>query len=150
VGRHFNEIHAPVADPELLLAAGARLMKLVCGAEPFERFVWNVTGHPRLHAHPARVDPLRWPRGASTDFAREAWWRTERQTFLPVSDLGQAVFTIEVDVQPLGQALRSPAQAAALHAAVATMSDAVLAYRSLQTVRDALLRWLESAAGPRP
>lgn len=148
VGRHFNEIHAPVADPQVLLAAGQHLMKLVCGAQPLERFVWNVTGHPRLHAHPARVDPLRWPRGAATDFTREAWWRTERQTFLPVSEVGQAVFTIEVEVQPLGQALRSPAQAAALHAAVATMSDAVLAYRSLAPVRDALLRWLESVAGP--
>jgi hypothetical protein len=149
VGRHFNEIHAPVADPQVLLAAGQHLMKLVCGAQPLERFVWNVTGHPRLHAHPARVDPLRWPRGAATDFTREAWWRTERQTFLPVSEVGQAVFTIEVEVQPLGQALRSPAQAAALHAAVATMSDAVLAYRSLAPVRDALLRWLESVAGPK-
>jgi hypothetical protein len=55
-----------------------------------------------------------------------------------------------VEVQPLAQALCSPAQAQALHAAVATMSDAVLAYRSLQPVRDALLRWLERAAGPRP
>jgi hypothetical protein len=146
VGRHFNEIHAPVADPQLLLAAGERLMKLVCGEEPLERFVWNVTSHPRLHAHPARVDPVRWPRGAATDFAQEAWWRTERQTFLPVSEFGQAIFTIEVEVQPLAQALRSPAQAQALHAAVASMSDAVLAYRSLQPVRDALLRWLEATA----
>jgi hypothetical protein len=146
VGRHFNEIHAPVADPQLLLAAGERLMKLVCGEEPLERFVWNVTSHPRLHAHPARVDPVRWPRGAATDFAQEAWWRTERQTFLPVSEFGQAIFTIEVEVQPLAQAVRSPAQAQALHAAVASMSDAVLAYRSLQPVRGALLRWLEATA----
>ena len=146
IGRHFNEIHAPVADPQLLLAAGERLMKLVCGEEPLERFVWNVTSHPRLHAHPARVDPVRWPRGAATDFAQEAWWRTERQTFLPVSEFGQAIFTIEVEVQPLAQALRSPAQAQALHAAVASMSDAVLAYRSLQPVRGALLRWLEATA----
>jgi hypothetical protein len=69
---------------------------------------------------------------------------------LPVPEVGQAIFTIEVEVQPLAQALCSPAQAQALHAAVATMSDAVLAYRSLQPVRDALLRWLERAAGPRP
>ena len=146
VGRHFNEIHAPVADPQLLLAAGQRLMQLVCGPESFERFVWNVTGHPRLHAHPDRVDPVRWPQGDKTDFARQAWWRTERQTFLPMPDVGLAVFTIEVDVQPLGQAVATAAQAQTLHAALSTMSEAVLEYRSLSPVRPALLRWLSRLA----
>ena len=35
-------------------------MRLVTGAERWERFVWNVTDQPRLHAHPARVDARRW------------------------------------------------------------------------------------------
>lgn len=146
VGRHYNEIHAPVADPQLLLAAGERLMRVVCGPESFERFVWNVTGHPRLHAHPARVDADRWPLAGQTDFAGQAWWRTERQTFLPVPAAGQAVFTIEVEVQPLGQALGTPAQTALLHEAVRTMSPAVLEYRGLTPVREALLEWLVQRA----
>jgi dimethylamine monooxygenase subunit A len=146
VGRHFNEIHAPVADPQLLLAAGQRLMKLVCGPESFERFVWNITGHPRLHAHPDRVDPVRWPQSEGTDFARQAWWRTERQTFLPMPDAGLAVFTIEVDVQPLGLAVSTRAQAQTLHEALGTMSEAVLEYRSLRSIRPALLRWLSLVA----
>lgn len=150
VGRHFNEIHAPVADPQSLLAAGERLMKMVCGPESFERFVWNVTGHPRLHAHPARVDPVRWPQAAETDFTHQAWWRTERQTFLPVPEAGQAVFTIEVDVQPLGEVIQSAAQAQALHDALHSMSDAVLAYRNLVPVRQALLEWLGRVAGNTP
>lgn len=142
VGRHFNEIHAPVADPHLLLAAGERLMHLVCGAQSFERFVWNVTGHPRLHAHPERVDPDRWPAGELTDFAAQAWWRTERQTFLPMPDAGLAVFTIEVEVQPLRHAVANSGQARALRDAVGTMSEAVLEYRSLKPVKQALLQWL--------
>jgi hypothetical protein len=142
VGRHFNEIHVPVADPHWLLAAGERLMQLVCSGECFERFVWNVTGHPRLHAHPQRVDPLRWPEESHTDFASQAWWRTERQTFLPVPDAHQAVFTIEVDVQPLRQAVATAAQARALSAALRTMSEAVLEYRNLRPVKKALLQWL--------
>ena len=143
VGRHFNEIHAPVAEPQLLLAAGERLMKLVCGAESYERFVWNVTGHPRLHAHPDRVDPQRWPRAELTSFATQAWWRTERQTFLPLPERGQAVFTIEVDVQPLGTAISTPSHARALQEAVSTMSPAVREYRGLTPIRDALLHWLD-------
>ena len=142
VGRHFNEIHAPVADPHLLLAAGERLMQLVCGPQSFERFVWNVTGHPRLHAHPERVDPVRWPAGDETDFATQAWWRTERQTFLPMPDAGLAVFTIEVEVQPLHRAIAHAGNARALSDAVGTMSEAVLEYRSLTPIKQALLQWL--------
>ena len=138
IGRHFAAVHAPVADGELLRKAGDSLLRLVSGAERWERFVWNVTDQPRLHAHPARLDPRRWLHTAVAD----AWWRTERQTFLPVPGQTQAVFTIHVEVQRLADAITTPARAAALHAAVASMSDAVLAYRGLTSVREPLLAWL--------
>jgi hypothetical protein len=138
IGRHFAAIHATVADSELLRKAGDALLRLVTGSERWERFVWNVTDQPRLHAHPQRVDPLRWQHTAVAD----AWWRTERQTFLPLPDADQAIFTIQVDVQRLADAVDTPARAGALHDAVASMSDAVLAYRGLSTVRAPLLAWL--------
>src|SRR5690606_27086492 len=78
VGRHFAEVHAPVADGELLRRAGDSLMRLVTGPERWERFVWNVTDQPRLHAHPDRCDDRRWQHTAVAD----AWFRSERQTFL--------------------------------------------------------------------
>lgn len=145
VGRPFAEVHAPVADNRLVVGASAALTKLVTGAERWERFVWNVTPQPRLHAHPARLDPRRW------QLVRPAqgWWRTERQTFIPLPAARQAVFTIEVQVQPLAQALAEPARAAKLHDAVASMSDAVLDYRGLAPVRDELLAWLSSQAAKR-
>ena len=99
-------------------------------------------GHPRLHAHPARVDPQRWQHTAPAG----AWWRTEHQTFIPLPAHAQAVFTIHVEVQPLADALDTPKRAAALHDAIASMSPAVLAYRSLAGVRDALLAWLAQRA----
>jgi hypothetical protein len=138
LGRHFTDVHAPVADNALLLKATAGLMRVVTSAERWERFVWTVTDQPRLHAHPARVDNLRWQHTA----IEQAWWRTERQTFIPVPGLQQAVFTIGVDVQRLADALPTPRHAAQLHGAIATMSPAVLAYRNLAGVRDALLAWL--------
>jgi hypothetical protein len=148
VGRPFGVVHGPVADNRLLLGASSSLMRLATGGERWERFVWTITDHPRLHAHPARVAPERW---VDTPVSR-AWWRTEHQTFLPVRQAPspQAVFTIHVDVQPLALALSTPRHAAAVHAAVSTMSPAVLAYRGLDTVREPLLAWLAERAGEAP
>ena len=143
IGRHFREVHAPVADNALLLRASDHLMRMVCGPERWERFVWNVTRHPRLNAHPASVDPAPWAADAFADAsAPRAWWRTERQTFIALPGQTQAVFTIHVDVEPLAASIDSTEKAARLHDAIASMSDAVLAYRSLSAVRTPLLAWL--------
>lgn len=144
VGQHFASVHAPVADNSLLLRAADALTRLVSGPERWERFVWNVTDQPRLHTHPDRADPRRWQITA----VEQAWWRTERQTFVPVPDHGQAVFTIEVQVQRLADVLATPAHAQALRAAIASMSPAVLAYRNLALVREPLLAWLASRCAP--
>ena len=147
IGRHFREVHAPVADNATLLRAGEHLMRLACGPERWERFVWNVTRHPRLNAHPANVDHAPWTAEAFDDpAAPRAWWRTERQTFIALPGLMQAVFTIHVEVEPLALGIDSRDKAARLHEAVATMSDAVLAYRNLTAVREPLLAWLEQQA----
>ena len=151
IGRSFAQVHAPVADNRLVVSAAPQLVKLVTQGERWERFVWTFTAHPRLHGHPDRVDPARWPAGLADDaLAAQTWWRTERQTFLPVAGAGpgQAVFTIQVQVTPLARALAQPDQAARVHDALASMSDAVLAYRGLIQARAPLLRWLARQAAP--
>jgi hypothetical protein len=152
VGRHFAQVHAPVADNALLLAAADALMQLVSRSQRWERFVWTVTPNPRLHAHPAHCDPDPWPSAAALAadpqaIAAAAWFRTERQTFIPVPGATQAVFTIHVECTPLAQALADPGRAARVHAAVASMSPSVLAYRGLARVREPLLAWLAARAG---
>ena len=147
VGRHFSAIHAPVADNAVLLAAGAHLMRLVTAPDRWERFVWTVTPHSRLNAHPDRSAGEAWPDNASpSEVAASAYWRTERQTFIPLPDHRQAVFTIQVDVQPLVSAVVGAAQAAQLRDALASMSPAVLAYRGLASARECLLDWLDAQA----
>jgi hypothetical protein len=196
VGLGFAELHAPVADNRLILAAAPQLIRLVTtdrpcnapgahavaqpdridridsadgadhadsadSADRWERFVWTLSAHPRLHAHPQRVDTARWPAGLDDDaLAAQTWWRTERQTFIPVppADVAtpgsaagaQAVFTILVNVTPLARAFSHPAQAGRVHDALASMSDAVLAYRGLTDVRTPLLRWLARQAQALP
>jgi hypothetical protein len=147
IGQHFAQVHAPVADNQLIVNASEHLARLVTGEERWERFVWSITRHPRLHAHPARLDPAPWPADAAPQaLAERAYFRTERQTFIPVLAQQQAVFTIHVELAPLVQAITSAAQAQQVHDALASMSEAVLAYRSLTDARDRLLAWLKARA----
>lgn len=144
VGRHFAQIHAPVADGDLLRHAGEALTRLVSGDERWERFVWNVTDQPRLHVHPRRVGAERWTHEPQAQGLPRAWFRTERQTFIPVPSRAQSLFTIEVEVQPLHEVVDTPARAQRLAGAVRSMSPAVLDYRNLTPVRDRLLQWLDA------
>jgi hypothetical protein len=146
VGLHFAQVHAPVADNGLLLAASDALARLVSAPLRWERFVWTVTPRSTLNSHPALLPAASWHAADSDAVAAQAWWRTERQTFIPAPGAGLAVFTILVDTQPLVQAIDSAAKAARLHDAMASMSPAVLQYRSLGSVRDALLDWLARRA----
>lgn len=147
VGRHFSAVHAPVADNALLVRADDHLMRMARGPERWERFVWNVTWHPRLHAHPLALDESSWPDDAFDD-ARDprAWFRSERQTFIAVPEAGQVVSTTGVDSVPLARAIGTVGRAARLHDAVASMCDAVLDCRGLSAVREPLLRWLAARA----
>lgn len=144
-GRSFAEVHAPVADNALIVTAARHLSALVCRPERWERFVWTVTPDGAYDHHPGRRAHAPWA-ATPEAVAAQACWRTERQTFIPVPDAGQAVFTIHVAVQPLRDAIGTPRQAAALHAALDSMSDAVLAYRGLTAARAPLLAWLHERA----
>ena len=50
VGRPFAALHAPVADHKLRSGAASDLARRVTGSERWERFVWTIAGHPRLHS----------------------------------------------------------------------------------------------------
>jgi dimethylamine monooxygenase subunit A len=144
LGLPFASVHAPVADNQALLAAGQQLVRLVTSGERFERFVWTITPSGRYDQHPARHPRQPWPQDSDADaFARQCWLRVERQTFFPLAaSAGQAVFTIRVMLQPLAEAAASAADARRLHDALASMSEAVLAYKGLAPARERLLAWL--------
>lgn len=144
LGLPFAAVHAPVADNQAILAAGQQLVRLVTGGERFERFVWTLTPSGRHDQHPGRHPRTPWPELADPEaFARQCFLRAERQTFFPVPAApGQAVFTIRVMLQPLVEAVASRADALRLHDALASMSEAVLAYKNLAPARDRLLAWL--------
>jgi hypothetical protein len=147
VGLRFTEIHAPVADSRMLRSRGEQLMQLVSAGEPWERFVWTLTPNPRLDAHPERVAHVAWPLDSDAEaLARQTFLRTERQTFIPVPGHRQAIFTIHVEVSALADAVTTAEAAQHLHDGLASMSEAVLAYRRLAEPRDRLLAWLAAKA----
>lgn len=148
LGLPFAAVHAPVADNAALLSAASQFVRLVTGGERFERFVWTLTPSGRYDQHPLRHPRAPWPQTPDPDaLAAQCFLRGERQTFFPVPGVpGQAVFTIRVMLQPLGEAVRSAEDARRMHDALASMSAAVLAYKSLAPARDRLLAWLASRA----
>jgi hypothetical protein len=153
VGRAFAEVHAPVADGDLLRAASVSLARLVTGDDRWERFIWTISPDPRLHQHPAHSDAV-WPEPTTGDqradadaLAAMASLRSERQTFVPIAGSARAVFTILVESAPLVDAVTSADAARRLHDAIASMWPAVLAYRRLDRARDRLLIWLAARAG---
>lgn len=146
IGLDFAAVHAPVADAELVRKAGPALMRMVCGPAVWERFVWTLSPHPLLRAHPDHDARTPWPDPAlgAGALAAACRLRHERQTFIPLPEQQQAVFTIRVAREPLARVLSTPGRAARLAAALASMSEAVLEYRGLLEVRERLLAWLAS------
>jgi dimethylamine monooxygenase subunit A len=148
IGLSLAAIHAPVADRSALDPRWSPLARLLTAGGGWERHVWTISPSPRHDQHPGRHAPAPWPSADDADdFARRCWLRSERQTFFPVRDgqgapMGQAVFTIAVALQPLPDAVRSAADAVRLQQALASMTDAVLAYKRLTAARAPLLAWL--------
>jgi hypothetical protein len=144
VGLAFAALHSPVADNQMLIAASAQLVKLATSGECWERFVWTISPSARYDQHPRRHVRAAWPLSADIEeFGKHCWLRAERQTFFPVGrGTRQAVFTIRVMLQPLAATAGTPGAVRRLHDSLASMSDAVLAYKGLAPARDRLLAWL--------
>ncbi len=149
LGLDFAALHAPVADNAALVTASSQLVALATGGECWERQVWTITPSGRYDQHPRRHPRSPWPATGDPDvFAAQCWLRAERQVFFPVGQgTRQAVFTIRVMLQPLAEAIEESWQARRLHDALASMSQAVLAYKNLAAAREPLLRWLASRLG---
>jgi hypothetical protein len=146
LGLPFAAVHAPVADNAQLLKAADHLVRLATGGACWERFVWAITPSPLHDQHPRRTPRAPWPPTEDPQaFAAGCWFRSERQTFFPLDDGSRrAVFTIRVMLETLPQAVNDAGKAARLHASLASMSDAVLAYKNLAAARAPLLHWLQA------
>lgn len=152
INADFAAIHAPVADNALLQAAGAGIMDMAFRKARMQRHVWLLTPGGELAQHPHQRmarwdDALRAADAAGQPLLSQAFFRVERQTTWPLPALARGVFFIRVMVAPLQAVLAvAPGRAAQLHEALRSMSDAVVAYRGMATVRERLCRELAQSA----
>jgi hypothetical protein len=142
IGRTFPVIHAPVAGMEQMNRQADQIVRVMLGAtDGLVRFAWGVTWDDELNHHPQpppgavrrpRFDPLR----------PAAFLRVERQTVWGFPEVGAALFTIRTYLYDVAQLGRDRGRAGQLAAALASMSDASVAYKGLAGAREALARWL--------
>lgn len=151
LGLDFRALHQPVPDARSLDASAAQLSKMICSGGPYRRHVWTLSGNDSLSQHPADHDdsshgPGDWcgvRRGDGSDLVARydgIWFRVERQTTVPLQRSGFALFLIRVWHEPLSRVLAAaPGREDLLRDALASMSDAVVAYKNLGRLRAYIL-----------
>lgn len=151
LGQSFGAIHAPVGDNERLLAAHPRLVAAMVEKGPFVRYNWSLASVTDLCQNPVWLDghSLAAPDlvGLSPGaLVGRLVFRVERQTLLPMPDLGRALFAIGIYQRPLVEVAREPEHAARIADAVASMSAAQLAYRAMTEIAAPLVAGLRALA----
>lgn len=136
LGRTLDEIHGVV--PGLNAALGGPLQQFLAKLRPgpaYLRANWGLAATPELNLHPA----LGRPRLAAPLDPDRIWLRIEHQALAALPTSGGVVFGIRIEVHPLRTVLADASVRAGLHRALATMPDAMVAYKGLAAVRAELL-----------
>jgi hypothetical protein len=127
--------------------AADRFFDALAPGSVFRRANWSLLDDPALFQPVA----LRGGAPNATIAAHEAgdriWLRVERQTLQRLARSGAILFTIRIHRAPLRIVANEAARAAALAAAVRSMSAEMRRYKALARVEDAALAYLDRAAG---
>jgi hypothetical protein len=137
-GASFERLHAPVPRSEGLRRAAPAVVRAMVAKGPFLRYVWSVQPGMALDRHPSR---LALAAGAPPEppLLDALSLRVERQTTLPMADLGCAAFLIRVVRAPLRTVLTSAERRLRLAAALSTMDPEVARYKGLAGLAEALV-----------
>ncbi|HET6234493.1 MAG TPA: DUF3445 domain-containing protein [Acetobacteraceae bacterium] len=144
LGRPLATVHGPVPlYAERLARPVDRFMRHVKPGHIAQRLNWSVMDDPALFQTGGHWRGGTNPAITATNAGETLNLRVERQTLrrLPRSDA--VLFGIRVHVYRLARVIATPALAARLAAAVRALPPEVNGYKSLGTVRDALLGWLD-------
>ena len=145
LGLDFAAIHAPVADNQMLQAAGTNLMTMAFMKQPMLRHVWLIVPSANLDQHPEK-NQVWWTETLRdmSPLLPNLFFRIERQTTWPLPHLQRAVFFIRVMMSPLVDVLASTrGRARELAASLRSMTSEVVAYRGMTDAMPRLLAELD-------
>ena len=127
VGQSLTQIHAPVADGEILREKSQRIAESMATQHSFRRYVWTISTTGELSNHPKMIKP------AVTDHTTFAdlFFRTETQTTMELGDNETSLFFVKVDTIPLSDLWHDTEKRQAIIDSVNSMTDSVLQYLSL-------------------
>lgn len=142
IGRPMSAIHAPVPRYDTDVGPGTdRVLARLAAGRIVERFNWSVmddaalfqpTGHGGSPAPPE-------------DVGEQIVLRTERQTLRGFGG-GVVAFGIRTRVRRLAEFADSPEVCGDLAASIRRLPAEVAAYKSLESLRDAVTSWLDAVA----
>jgi hypothetical protein len=132
LGQSMFEIHTLVAENQALQRSARALSEAMQSKGPFVRYVWTLSGSGALSRDPGEDSFV------NISKAEQLWFRCERQITVPLFEQG-SLFLIRVFVEPLHETLAVPGRRDRLMRSLASMSDAVLAYKGIARAREILL-----------
>lgn len=148
LGKPLNAIHAPIPGyAEQLAVSMDRFFDRLHVDKPVWRLNWSVMDDPTLFQPGGHGRTGVNPAVTVHNAGDTLWVRMERQTLRRLPDSLDILFTIRVHVQPLSRLARRPERAAQLAAAIRALPEPLRRYKSLPPIIDAVLGWLDRAAG---
>jgi len=125
VNKSFAEIHEPLADKQLIMAAADKIATMITQKGPYIRSVWTIANTSNLSQHPLVKKP--W----TNEGLENMWYRAERQVTVPLGDC--AIFFIRTYVVPL-----LTVDTDRIKESINSMTDEILTYKDLHYVKEAL------------
>lgn len=133
LGMNFFEMHLPVADGNVLRGASEKVTKLISReGSSFRRYVWTISSLSSLSQHPVYSRPH--PHGIS-----DLYFRTETQTTVGLAN-EICLFFVKVEMKPLINIWDDIDNRQQILESINSMTESVLEYKNLHTVKDILNR----------
>jgi hypothetical protein len=135
LGKSLRELHAPVADGELLVKASDKIASTISDFSQgsFRRYVWTITKVPSLSNYEKITEQYK---DEDLDI-NTLFMRIETQTTLPLPNGAIALFFVKVDVLPLKDVWYRYKNL--LLQSLSSMSDNIIRYKNLGEIRSYLL-----------
>ena len=125
INKTFAEIHEPVADNKLIMAAADNIATMITQKGPFVRSVWTIANSPELNRHPLIKKP--W----TNETIDQMYYRTERQITVPLDNM--AIFFIRTYVLPLLSVDHDK-----IKDSINSMNEEILTYKDLHYVKSTI------------